>query len=97
MYRFERVPGLMLEPVAHLWAAFSPLTGETSLLNDESVAILETLQDGAMTSYEVCIGLASDSGIPAQTLAEVVEECWPRLVEAGYVRKLPADVSTGTR
>jgi hypothetical protein len=40
---YTRAPGVRIEPVGGAWAAFSPLSGETLLLNDEAAAILEVL------------------------------------------------------
>ncbi len=71
--------------MGHLWAAFSPATGETSLLNDESASILEVLEAGAADTAEICAHLAADSGLDAKALAEIVEAAWPSLIEAGLV------------
>lgn len=88
MQCFGRNEGLLIEPVGHLWAAFSGPSGETILLNDESAAILELLESGPSSSDEICSALASDSGLEAESLVDVVEACWPRLIEAGLVREL---------
>ena len=84
--QFARLDGVLVEPVGALWVAFSPATGETSLLNDESAAILEVLQDGPAEGAEVCIALATDSGLPADQLAPVIQAHWRQLLEAGLVR-----------
>lgn len=39
--KFSRVDGVLVEPLGPVWVAFSPASGETTLLNDESAAILE--------------------------------------------------------
>ena len=83
---YRRVDGVVVEPVGHLWAAFSPATGETTLLNDESASILEVLGSEVMGTTEICACLAADSGLPSDSLTEVVRASWPRLVEAGLVR-----------
>lgn len=85
MSRWRRVGGVLVEPMGHLWAAFSPATGETALLNDESAAILEVLEAGAAEESAICAHLADDSGLDAHVLAEIVEAAWPRLIEAGLV------------
>jgi hypothetical protein len=90
MRRFARVQGVLVEPVGHLWVGFSPATGETALLNDEAAAVLEVLECGAAGSATIAQLLSADSGVDASTIAEVVEGCWPRLIEAGLVRELPA-------
>lgn len=86
MGAYRRVDGVVVEPVGHLWAAFSPATGETTLLNDESASILEVLGSELMGTTEICACLAADSGLPPDSLAEVVGASWPRLIEAGLVR-----------
>lgn len=88
MARYACVPGVSTEAVGHLWAAFSPASGETLLLNDESASILEVLASGARDTAEVCDALAADSGLDAASLLDLVDGCWPRLIEAGLVREL---------
>jgi len=78
---------VLVEAMGHLWVAFSPGTGETALLNDESASILELLEGGAGTTLSISAVLAEDSGLSSASLAEAVEACWPRLIEAGLVRE----------
>lgn len=85
--RYVRSEGVLIEEMGHLWVAFSPATGETALLNDESVSILEVLEAGAGTTLSICSELAEDSGLSSASLAETIEACWPRLIEAGLVRE----------
>lgn len=85
MARRRRVGGVLIEPMGHLWAAFSPATGETSLLNDESASILEVLEAGPAGTAEICASLSADSGLDAKDLFEIVHAAWPRLVESGLV------------
>lgn len=87
---YARVPGVLVEPIGHLWAAFSPVTGETSLLNDESAAILEVLDERPSTNAEVCRELAADSGLATDDLLPTITESWPVLVEGGLVRAVNA-------
>jgi PqqD family protein of HPr-rel-A system len=88
MASYARADGMLIEPVGHLWAAFSPASGETALLNDESAAVLELLEGGPSGTEAMAALLADDSGVDAAALGEVVESAWPRLVEAGLVRQL---------
>ena len=87
MLRYVRTEGVLVEPVGHLWAAFSPATGETALLNDESASILEVLESGASGTCAICATLAMDSGLAAEDLEATIESCWPRLIEAGLVHQ----------
>jgi PqqD family protein of HPr-rel-A system len=79
--------GVLVEAMGHLWVAFSPATGETALLNDESASILEVLEAGAGTTLSICAELVEHSGLSPESLAETIEACWPRLIEAGLVRE----------
>jgi PqqD family protein of HPr-rel-A system len=81
-----RTDGVLVEPVGHLWAAFSPSCGETALINDESAAILEVLENGACDTEEVCAALAEHLALDTKSLQEVVEASWPRLIEVGLVQ-----------
>jgi len=89
MRRFARVEGILVEPVGHLWAAFSPATGETALLNDESASILEVLEIDSADTKAVCAVLSSDSGIAPDELCALVDGSWQQLTDAGLVRELP--------
>jgi PqqD family protein of HPr-rel-A system len=72
--------------MAHLWVAFSPATGETTLLNDESASILEVLELSSLGTGEIARVLAADSGLSPDSLVQIVDASWPRLIEAGLVR-----------
>lgn len=90
---YERIDGILVEPMGHFWAAFSPATGETTLLNDESASILEVLESGVSGTASICALLAADSGLPADSLVDIVLASWPCLIEAGLVRdQFSADV-----
>lgn len=89
---WSRVPGVLVEAVGRAWAAYSPATGETVLLNDESAAILEVLVNGPATTEAVAALLTVDTGIHAAELAVTLDAGWPRLIEAGLVRAV-ADAS----
>jgi hypothetical protein len=88
MERYGRADGVLIEPLGHLWAAFSPLSRETTLLNDESAAILEVLESGASDTSGICAVLAQDSGLESQSFVAAVAGGWPRLLEAGLVYRL---------
>jgi hypothetical protein len=84
---YERVPHVRVEPVGTLWAAFSPASGETLLLNDASAAVLEVLGHGPATPDAVAAALAGDSGASAADWASVLDHCWPSLIHGGLVRQ----------
>ena len=88
MERYGRADGVLVEPVGHVWAAFSPTSGETTLLNDESAAILEVLESGASDTPGVCAALTQDGGLDSKSFVAAVAGGWPRLLEAGLVYRL---------
>jgi len=94
--RRGRVDGILVEPVGHLWAAFSPRCGETALINDECAAILEVLENGPSDTEEVCAALAEHLDLDTKSLQEIIEASWPRLIEAGLVQD-PDSIQTPTK
>lgn len=90
MHRYQRTDHIQIEPLGHLWVAFSPVTGETTLLNDESAAILEVLESGPADSTSVCAALAEESDGGAASIEDHVESCWAQLIQAGLVRMMPS-------
>lgn len=91
MPRFARVEGVLVEPIGDAWAAYSPASCETILLNDESAAILEILEAGAASTEAIGETLATDSGLEVDTLIPLVNDSWPRLLEAGLVRQVGSE------
>lgn len=85
--RYARTPGVCLEPVGDLWAAFSPASGETLLMNDEGAAILEVLAEGPRSSLEVCKLISADVALDHSDVQRTIEPTWSRLVEAGLVQE----------
>ena len=83
--RYARVPGVVVEPLDALWAAFSPASGQTHLLNDESAAILEILGEGAASADGVVAQLAHDSGTDPAAVRLVLAHAWPSLIDGGLV------------
>lgn len=100
MREFRRAPGALLEPIGDVWAAFSPLSGESHLLNNESAAILELLDvEQARSHAEVCEVLARECDLLPSDLDKTVANAWPQLLEAGLVREqlsLPATSGDST-
>ncbi len=88
MVRYQRRDGVLIESVGHLWAAFTPISGETSLLNDECAAILDVLLEGPADTTEVCVRLAADCELLASDIHETVEASWRQLVEVGAVERV---------
>jgi PqqD family protein of HPr-rel-A system len=79
---------VLFEPLGGGWVAFSSLSGESHLLNAESVAVVETLDLlQPRTAEEVTELLAADSGIPAAELTEKLADAWSMLLQAGLIRE----------
>jgi PqqD family protein of HPr-rel-A system len=88
--RRARAPGVRVEPVGDGWAAFSALSGETLLLNDEAAAILEVLSaHEALDAQAVCAALARDSGLAPQEIDARIRDTWALLASTGLVVDLP--------
>lgn len=90
MRRLERVAGTLVEPLGGIWVAFSSLSGETALVNDESAAILEILGGGPMSEDEVYDALVADTGLGRSEVAATIAPSWEKLIESGLVRECPA-------
>jgi len=89
-HRFERVPFIQVELLGDVWAAFSPASGETVLLNDEAAAILEALETSATGNAAIIAEtLAADCGLGVEDLDSHVSGALARLEKMGLVR--PAD------
>jgi PqqD family protein of HPr-rel-A system len=86
---FSRPSGLLVEPIGDGWVAFSPLSGETMMLNDETAAILEVLSEAPGDLESVCDALAADTGIPPSELMNRIAPNWIQLVEGGLVVERP--------
>jgi hypothetical protein len=86
---FGRRDGIVVQPVGELWAAFSPVSSETILLNNECAAVLEVLAEGPASTQQVAEHLALDTGDEASELRDLVAACWNTLIDNGLVQKLP--------
>lgn len=80
------VDGVLVEPVGAVWVAYSPASGETVMLNNESAAIIEVLREGAGDAASVSAELAEDCGVPLEQLQSVLEPHWQQLLTSGLVR-----------
>lgn len=88
--RYQAVPGLRIEPVGDAWAAFSPASGETHLLNDESASLVEWLMERGLPAdlQMAARAMSEEVALDAETLADRMGHIWLRLLEAGLVRKV---------
>lgn len=87
MLGYLRAPGVLIEPLGEGWAVFSSLSGETHLVNAESVEVLNHLDTvSPRTPAQVCELLAADYDADAAGLMATLAASWEPLVEAGLVR-----------
>ena len=84
---YRLVEGARIEPLDVAWACFSPLSGETVLLNTEAAAILELLANHGPTSDDtVARILAADTRTDIADVTEALRHAWDQLIAAGLVR-----------
>jgi PqqD family protein of HPr-rel-A system len=76
---------ILIEAVGEMWAAFSPASGETQLLNDEAAAILEVLSDAPRSMQDVASVMALESALPPHTLMPLLEDAAIELEAAGLI------------
>ena len=88
---YLRAPGVRVAPLGDGWAVFSELSGETHLVNSESVEVLNLLDEvEPRTSIEVGERLAALYDQPTEDILETLVGCWTPLVLAGLVRETSA-------
>lgn len=82
--------GVRSTDLGQLWAVYSPLSGQTLMLNTEAVAMLEVLREQPGQLDSVCRILAADSGRDAAELEALCSSAWQQMLDAGLLE--PADV-----
>jgi PqqD family protein of HPr-rel-A system len=94
--RYEAVPGAEWVALGDEgYAAFSPESGETHLLNAECVEILDRLREhGALSTAEVVESLMADYDADRQQLGADIEANWRVLLDSGLVRPGGAEPSS---
>lgn len=88
MTAWTRAAGTRLAQLGEGWVAYSALSGETHLLNDESVAVLDALDTVTPRTLDaVCQWLADDLAMDPGELDAILRPSWSSLVSAGLVRE----------
>ena len=81
-----RAPGVLTEPLGNGWVVFSALSGETHLVNDESVEVLNALDEHSPRStHEVCHHLAVTFEVDVAEIEATLLGSWAVLIEAGLI------------
>lgn len=94
---FHRVPGVLVESLGEFWACYSPASGQTHLLNDESAAVLEILgMHDAMSPSMVCQALGADSGVAVGEIEQTMTAAWRLLVDTGLIRQSLTGITPAT-
>lgn len=89
MTRYSTVRGVRVEELGEVWAAYSPASGETHLINHESAVLLEWLiAHGPADAAQAATSLSVEVGVPADTLQPRIEVGWGPLLSAGLIRRL---------
>lgn len=90
MLGYLRAPGVLIEPLGEGWVVYSSLSGETHLVNGESVEVLNHLDTGdARSPAQVCELLAAEYEADATDLNLTLAASWEPLVEAGLIKRVP--------
>ena len=88
MPSFVRVQGIALCSLSEGWAAFSPLSGSTDQLNEETAAMLECFDlAAALSVQDVCTKLAKLYDQDAERISAAAGPAWEQLVNAGLIRE----------
>ena len=74
-----------MAPLGEVWVAFSPLSGESMVINNETAAILEVLREAPGDLEAVCEALAGEVGLDAAELVRTIGATWTRIIEAGLI------------
>lgn len=86
-----RAPGVLTEPLGNGWVVFSALSGETHLVNDESVEILNALDEQSPRSTdEVCRHLAATFEVDVAEIEATLMDSWAVLIQAGLIVQPPS-------
>ena len=84
------VHGVLVEPLGEHWAAFSPASGESHLINNTSAAIVEMLScEMPLTLAQACAALATDVGTLQPDAEAFVGEALRSFITAGLARSVP--------
>lgn len=84
-----RAPGVLTEPLGEGWVVYSAMSGETHLVNEESVEVLNALDEKQpRTTQEVCQRLGAQFGVDIAEMETTLAGSWAALAEAGLILQL---------
>lgn len=79
------VDGVLMAELGTQWAAYSPRSGQTLMLNLEAVSLLEVLQDQPLTLAQACRVLSHEVDVPVDQIEASVGTAWQQLRAAGLL------------
>lgn len=80
---------MLIEDLGDSWAAFSPASGGSHLLNDSSAAIIEVLSSArTMSEAAICAALALETDQTPADIEPAVRAHWDELIRAGLIREV---------
>ena len=85
--------GVRTTDLGPVWAVYSPLSGQTLVLNTEAVAMLEVLREQPGDLAHVCSVLAGDGQHDPAELETLCCAAWQHLLDTGLLE--PATDANG--
>jgi PqqD family protein of HPr-rel-A system len=83
--RLGRRAEVLVEPLGLSWAAYSPFSGETHLLNAEAAAILEILDEEPRSEVALRAALVHETGAAEAEVAQALDASLLQLRAAGLI------------
>ena len=85
---FLRAPGVLTAPLGDAWVVYSGLSGESHLVNDESLAVVDALDElQPRSTPDVSATLAAECGMPSTVIDATLAPSWGSLLESGLIRE----------
>jgi PqqD family protein of HPr-rel-A system len=78
---------VLVEPMGEAWGVYSPLSGQTHLINEASLAVLEALQElGPVSVSGLCEALSNGTASEASDLTVPVQTALHTFLAAGVAQ-----------
>lgn len=87
---FRTPAGVRSTDLGPVWAVYSPLSGQTLMLNTEAVAMLEVLREQPGDLAYVCSVLAAEGQRDPIELEALCRGVWQQLLDAGLLEPATA-------
>jgi PqqD family protein of HPr-rel-A system len=91
---WRRSDHVLLESLGSVWAAYCPLSGETHLVNESGVALLQALDPDRLRPKEAVLQELADLAEVSVSEAEpIFRHAWEEYGAAGLITNAPPQVS----